>query len=172
MEKKITSFYKFFITFFIVLNTIQISAQKSKIYKLNEDKLEIKATLANDKKVDFERLYSLLYDLHPVAYIEKNEIKKVFGNTSPVKLVFEDLESFNLLHIDNSLFHDVELITVSLNSESDLHRVFDLSEIKGFNNLKYIYIQCYFKCTTNKIESFVLNSDSEFTIFYIMLNPS
>tara|TARA_R110001583_G_scaffold49099_2_gene153784 strand:- start:2838 stop:3395 length:558 start_codon:yes stop_codon:yes gene_type:complete len=139
----------------------------------NTSKINAKSSSYGKSSTDIkEGFFSLKKNLKPTIYIENNRIKKVSGDTAPLILKYENSYSLEILNENNSLIKEVELITIKLKSQNELNNRFDISKIRGFNNLKYIYIQCNFKCTSNQISSFILNVDPKVAIFYMVNNPS
>jgi hypothetical protein len=114
----------------------------------------------------------LLHGKNPTIYIENSSIINVTGDVSPIVLKLLDATSFSLLQDNNSLYNNVEVITITLNRASDLNNRLDVSSINGFRSLKYIYVKCLFECTDQQIRSFLLNADSVTTVFYKVVNPS
>ncbi|HLV38586.1 hypothetical protein [Xanthomarina sp.] len=114
----------------------------------------------------------LLHGKNPTIYIENSIIINVTGDESPKVLQLLDGTSNLLLQDNNSLYSNVEVITIKLNRLSDLNSRLDLSHINGFSSLKYVYIQCLFECTDQQINNYLLNADSVTTVFYKVVNPS
>ncbi|MBJ7882744.1 hypothetical protein [Gelidibacter salicanalis] len=107
----------------------------------------------------------LLYDLKSTIYVKNNGISKVTG-AAPLVLQFKDTKSFNVASKSNALFNKVEMIKIDIASTTTLNTPFNLSSTQGFNNLKYIYLNCEFPVTEDQIRSFIQNADPEIIIFY------
>ena len=180
--KKVTALFSiiyFMIVCFILLNIKQLSAQSAKVYELFEDDFQnstkkVTKTSSYGKSTvgNKEGFFILKKNLKPTIYVEDNNIKKVTGNTAPLILNYKNSYSLDILKKNNSLIKDVELLTIKLKSENELNNRFDFSSVRGLNSLKYIYIQCNFKCTISQINSFILNVDPNVTVFYMVNNPS
>ena len=111
------------------------------------------------------------YKLKPTIYVSDNRIKKVIGDSNPLRLKMEG-NQINTLKSENPLFNSVELIVINIEKQSDLNGYFDVSSLQDFNSLKYIYVQCHFNCSESQIQQFVRNASSEMTIFFMNVNPS
>lgn len=110
--------------------------------------------------------YDLLYDLNTTVYIKNNSVLNTEGVGAPVVLKFLDTQSFNFVSTTNPLYDQIELITINLSSENSLRNTFNLDAIRGFSNLKYIYLKCEFAISENQIRSFLQNADPEIVFFY------
>tara|TARA_R110002049_G_scaffold309155_1_gene517687 strand:- start:2903 stop:3448 length:546 start_codon:yes stop_codon:yes gene_type:complete len=172
--------YIFLITCLLLVSIQQIHAQDNKIFELKSESgihgsTTSKNTNDNDGNDDDDDNiipYQLLYSLKPTIYIKNNSIIKVTGPNKPVSLTTSDANSFNILKTENPLFDSVQILKIQLNDLSDLNNYLDVSSINGFNNLKHIYIMCYFKCTENQIRAFIKNANPEINIYFEQVNPS
>ncbi|MCK0124721.1 hypothetical protein MWU76_09925 [Gelidibacter sp. F2691] len=108
----------------------------------------------------------LLYDLNATVYVKNNAISKVKGKAHPLVLKFKDAQSFNVVSKRNPLFNKVEMIKIDLASENDLRTPFNMSALRGFNNLKYVYLKCEFPATEDQIRNFIQNADPKLIIYY------
>jgi len=144
---------------------IQVAAQ-AKTSSLKKG-VNSKSNISNNLS-DFKELE---YSLKPTVYVSDNRIKKVIGDSDPLRLKMEG-NQINVLKARNPLFNSVELIVINLEKQSDLNMHFDVSNLQGFNSLKYIYVQCHFNCSPSQIEQFVRNATSEMTVFFMNVNPS
>ena len=166
-------FYSFLFTILVTLISSSAVAQEHGIFELNNDQNTSKHISDKSKnQTDNKEFYDLAFNLHPTYYINKNNIKKSNHKESSIlKLTFFDTQSFNVFSQDNSNYRSVKLIIVNIKTLSDLNNKLNLSNIQGLNNLKYIFIKCYFKCTEQQMKDFVLH-DSNIRIFYRVENPS
>ena len=145
-------------------------AQENGIYELSNNNFSKSATTskAGNGRGDFNKL---AYNLHPTIYVKNGSEKKTYGKGLPVKLTLEDVKSINILNRGKSKYNQVQLITIKLSNSGDINTKLDLSNISGFNELKYIYIKCHFKCTADQIKSFV-KASPQIRIFYTSETPS
>ncbi|PWI29172.1 hypothetical protein DI383_12030 [Flavobacteriaceae bacterium LYZ1037] len=143
-------------------------AQENNIYKLpdNSDQNSLRSSRITNYPQD------LLYDLEPSVYIKNNNVENVVGVASPKVLKLKDVNSIPFLSNRNALYNKVEMITINVTSLSDLSRPFIVDDIRGFANLKYIYIKSEFLITENQIRNFIQNADPEISIFYKIFNRS
>lgn len=93
-------------------------------------------------------LEDLLTDVQSTVYIGSTLVAK--GLTAPVRADVK-ASSVSKLLIDNSLFSQVEIISVRLRSSSDLNFLLDLQRLTTFPKLKYLYFLCEFDCTTDDL---------------------
>ena len=126
----------------------------------------MKKLLSQDVNIEFDRLYSLIYDLHPTIYIENNTINQT-SDQAPLVLKLEDLNSNSLLSNDNNSFHSIELLYLTIYSTNDLNNYINVANLKSFKNLRYIYILCYTSASESDIQSFISNAESPIFILFI-----
>lgn len=150
-------------------------SQENVIHKLSdrEQSVSHNSNVANrSATVNAELPYDLLYDLKSTIYVKNNEIFNTHGVGAPVVLKFMDTNSFDFVSTNNPLFNKVELITINLNSTTDLNTPFNVDAIRGFGHLKYIYLKCEFPISESQVRAFLANADSEVTFFYSSYKPS
>ncbi|WP_308992822.1 hypothetical protein QLS71_015830 [Mariniflexile litorale] len=151
-----------------LLSFNEVVAQETKVFELKNGTLLQNSNLNGADEVPNQ----LLYSLKPSIYVKNNNIIKVTGPQKPISLTLYDANSLNILKTENSLFSTVQILKVQLKEISDLNSYIDFSNISGFNNLSYIYVTTYFKCTESQIRAFIKNIDSEITIYFENVNPS
>lgn len=156
---------------FMSLIASNLTLAQDGFYELNAS-----SGIAESKSSEREKFHNLVSNLHPTAYIN-NGILKIGGNSGynnlpVVKLTFHDSKSFFILNQSNTQFNAVELITVKLLTETDLVNRLDLTEISGLNQLKYIYVECYFECTEPQITDFLILGRPNIRVFYKLTKPS
>lgn len=163
-------------------------SQEVKVYELFEDSLTSTVSVASKTvsktatiaavtettyEEDLNNFYELNFNLIPTIYIKNNSIVQIPNNESPLGVNLEDTNSFNVLKSNNPLFKTVELIVVNAENSNDFNNVFDASTLQGFNNLKYIYVQCLqFNTSVAQIQKFVINVESDITVYFMTVNPS
>lgn len=113
----------------------------------------------------------LLYDLNSAVYIKDNTIIHIEGN-APLAVKLLDTKSYEFLTKRNELYHQVELITLNLDTREDLNTIFNIGAIRGFDNLRYIYLKCQFPINENEIRRLLQHADPEVTFFYHIYNRS
>ncbi len=143
-------------------------AQENRIYQLSDN--------TNNQSVSRSSVTSypedLLYDLAPSVYIANNQIVEVTDGQAPKVIKLKDINSFNILSTRNDLFKRVEMITINIQSASDLARPFNVDNIRGFGSLKYIYLKCEASVSEAQIRNFIQQADPEISIFYKIFNRS
>lgn len=172
-NKSTLAFYTFLFSLCILLfSSSELVAQENDIYEVNATNTLSKTSSKKENPKDRESFYDLAFKLHTTSYVENNSIRKSNKNSTSVsKLTFNDVSSFNVLKQTNQDFNDVELITIVLKSANDLNNKIDLTEINGFDNLKYVYIKCQFNCSEQQIKGFV-TSNGTVRVFYKTEIPS
>ena len=91
-------------------------------------------------------------------------VVKTYGD-APTNL-YTDIAS--LRHVDNSitLKQNVEIVTIVINTASELNSTIDLAAFSNFPNLKYIYFISNVNTTSENIASHLVNYDTRFNLFY------
>lgn len=140
-------------------------------YELNAPSI-----ISGSKNNEREKFHNLVSNLHPTAYINNGAIKiggnSGYNNLPILKLTFHDSKSYFILNQSNTQFNAVELITVKLLAETDVVNRLDLTEISGLNQLKYIYVECYFECSESQITDFLILDRLNIRVFYKLTKPS
>lgn len=116
----------------------------SSLYSQTIERLQNKLLLMNSSpskeiKNEAARISGLVNDVQPTLYLQQGTQLKYSESVAPV-LIISDIRSLPLLYRYNKLFKSVELICVKVESPTEMHEALDISNIKGFENLKYIYI--------------------------------
>lgn len=174
MNYKVNSTFLSVFMLFIIFSS-NCFAQENRIYQLSDTdgvSPNTNLTARNASNIMIEYPKDLLYGLAPSVYIQNNAIQNVEGATAPTVLKFKDVQSFGFISTRNELYNKVEMITIDLETVNDLQTPFDVDLIRGFDNLKYIYLKCEFPITETQIRAFIQNADPEISIFYKKINRS
>lgn len=187
MKSKITIIsLKYFGIYFISFFWFNLAiGQKATVYQLFEDDLHLNVVQSktiskntslksNAAKEDLQNFLELNSSLKSTVYVKNNTVVKSTdaGVKKPIKIKFNNITPFQKLDEDNFLYTDVELITINIKTLNDLNNRFDLKNANHFQNLKYVFVKCYFDCSVNQIEQFVLNAEPEVIIYFTIVNPS
>ena len=62
--------------------------------------------------------------------------------------------------------NNIEIVTIKINSATELSSTIDLSVFSNFKNLKYIYIVSSVSTTDVALSKMILNYDEKYSIFY------
>lgn len=153
---------------FFILNPLSIIAQ-------NYDLINLEYILSDNNKSstslrtnETEDLRGLMYDLHPTLAIENQEIKS-FGEGKPLKAeIYPNSE--DILTTSNVLFNSVELLLFKLNTSNATPTPIDISNLKSFRNLRFIYVECNYNCSTSMIKKMFLNTGN-IPVLYQITTP-
>ncbi|WP_143094940.1 hypothetical protein [Bizionia echini] len=156
----------------LVVFTGSSFAQENPIYQLSDHSESNRQSMSRSTNAVISYPEDLLYDLEPSIYIKNNQIVEVTEGQAPKVLKLKDVNSFNILSSNNDLFKRVEMITINIQSASDLTRPFNVDNIRGFGSLKYIYLKCESAVSEIQIRNFIQQADSEISIFYKIFNRS
>ena len=149
-------------------------SQENNIYELKSHKAETSSSkIKSNKKENSNRdiFNNLAYNLHPSIFIENGIEKTTYGNGLPIKLIFEDVNSLNILNLDNEKYNEVQMLTIKINSLSELNNYYDFSEKSELKKLQFIFIKSNIKCTPDKIRKF-LKTNSNTRVYYTINRPS
>lgn len=117
----------------------------------------------NSGSVNVARLRDLVTQVQSSTYFYSGEVK-TYGD-APTNL-FTDLASLPQVNNSITLKQNVEMVTVFINTASDLNSTIDLAAFSNFPNLKYIYFISYVNTTSANIASHLVNYDSRFNLLY------
>lgn len=144
-----------FIAFMLYSTTISSQSISSDSYIQN-----LKASGQNASATELEHL---LYDLQSAVYFFSGEIK-TYGE-KPTSF-FTEINSISTIGSSATLKNDIEIVTIEINSISDLSKTIDLSQFSGFNKLKYIYILSNIQTNEMNINQLIQNPNPQYTIIY------
>ena len=164
-----TNSFALLLIFIILLTGFSVSAQQNSVGNV----LEVKAFLtslsqqnASDRNSESDatiHLKQLIKDVQPAVYLT-NGIVKSYGE-SPVVL-YTDINSLGTVGISDLKRANIEIITVYINTASDLSGLINTATFTGFPNLKYIYIISNVAATDAAIIQMVQNSNPDYSVFY------
>jgi hypothetical protein len=105
-------------------------------------------------------------DVQPTVYVGNT----IVSNSDAPPLCADVTAGFvSQLGAGNSLFGQVELITVKLKSAEDQNFVLNLTKIPGFTNLKYVYFLCEYNCAAADLEKLFLPKTGITVLFKISI---
>lgn len=121
------------------------------------------ARLANNPAINVQRIRSLVTEVQSSTYFYEGVVK-TYGDV-PTNL-FTDFSSLSQLNNSISLKQNIEIVTIRINTSSELNSTIDLSIFSNFPNLKYIYILSNVQTTKSVIAGLIQNNDERFSIYY------
>lgn len=121
------------------------------------------ARVASNSSVNAERVRDLISKVQQSTYYFEGRVK-TYGET-PTNL-FTDLSSLNQLNSVITQKDNIEIVTIRINSASELNSTIDLNAFSNFPNLKYVYFITKVNTTSSNIASHIANYDSRFNILY------
>ena len=110
-----------------------------------------------------QNLENLLYKVQPSIYFDSGNVK-TYGEKP--KNFFVDARSLNKISNSNLLKNNIEIVTIKINSATELSSTIDLSVFSNFKNLKYIYIVSSVSTTDLALSKMIRNYDEKYSIFY------
>jgi len=140
-----------------------VNAQDRDIYEISEN-----TSLNINDRQDF---YNLAFNLKTTVYLKDNSVQNTYGNGSIIKVTMQDTESFDFLKTNQSQYNQAELITIHVNTINELSKNIDLTSLSEMNGLKYIFIECLFKCQLQDVQNFV-KANPNVRVFYVAQKPS
>lgn len=168
MAKNISTSVFIIIISLFLLNSSSIFAQNYPLTDLND----LINSPENYKQVlesnELEEIQNLIYELNSTVLISNSGVRK-FGDEAPVTAETNP-GSFNALKAANPDFRSVKLLKIKIQDPGDLNRTLDLSSLKNFEDLKYVYVQCAIDCNLNQIQNMFSNT-GDIKIFYIIAIP-
>lgn len=113
--------------------------------------------------IDYVRVRQLITQVQSSSYYFEGVVK-TYGAV-PTNL-YSDLGSLSQINNSISLKENIEIVTIRINSASELNSTIDLAAFSNFPNLKYIYFITKLDTTSENIASHIVNYDNRFNIFY------
>ena len=157
----------------ILFSSINVSAQEQKnVISKDSRILERKSFVADLRASEqsarssysnAQRIETLLSKVQPAAYCYSGTVK-TYGE-KPVCL-FTDIQSLRNLSDQNILRDNIEMLTIKIQSQSDLNTTIDMNNLSEFKNLKYVQIVSTVPTTESTITKMILNNDEKYNVFY------
>ena len=110
-----------------------------------------------------DHLEDLLFKVQPSVYVTSENVATYGDNPNSLHV-----NSSSLNEINNSgvITDNIEIVTIRINSASELSQTIDLSLFANFTNLKYIYILSTVHTTEVTIAGLIQNDNSQYGVFY------
>lgn len=105
----------------------------------------------------------LVYNVQPAQYLNSGVVK-TYGE-KPRHLI-TDKQSLSGLNNPALLKNNVDIVSIRINSASDLNGTIDLSLFSSFTSLKYIRIVSAVPTTAAAINQMIVNPEERLTVFY------
>ncbi|WP_299554298.1 hypothetical protein [Seonamhaeicola sp.] len=169
--------YSICLVFFISFFSFSALAQENGIFELKQNARPSASSKTNSLVVSISKdskstidaraeFNTLVYKLHPTVYVKNGIVKKTYGEGPIIKLTLEDVNSISSLSSLASNYPEIELLTIKLNSISDINSTLDLNSISNLSKLKYVFIKGRFNCNEALLNRFV-NYSSNTRVFYL-----
>lgn len=123
------------VVFLISFSASRLSSQD--VRKLDEYLASLNASKSPASEADGVRLYSLVYDLHPIIYLTSGELTNPLAGV-PVCLT-TDIGSISQLYYSLSAYDAIELITIIINDQEGAAAKLELNKLQSFQNLRFVY---------------------------------
>lgn len=156
------------LTGIFLLSSLGALSQNYQVIDLG-DLMDAPGNYSNEiSKNEAEEISALVYDLHPTIFIGNSGIK-ILGDEAPVKAELT-AGNFQRLSTSNPGYNNVKLLKLKVENEADFNASFDLSNLEGFENLKYVFVECTFECSATRIENMFSNVGNV-KVLYIISTP-
>jgi hypothetical protein len=154
----------------LIIVTPGFSSSAQVVKEMNTMLASMKVSSSIAMQQQAKQIESLVYELHPSVIIKNGEISTYAE--APFVCVDIDAPSIGKILEPNTLFSQAEILTIRINDKNDLSMALDLSNLKGFTNLKYINLLFSFDCPADQVRNLIRIDDSRITVFYIVSIPS
>lgn len=113
--------------------------------------------------IDVPRIKELVTQVQSSYYLYGSDVR-TYGDR-PTNL-FTDLSSLNQVNSSIMLKNNIEMVTVRINTASELNSTIDLAVFSNFPNLRYIYFISGLNTTSDVIARNIVNYQDRFNILY------
>jgi hypothetical protein len=179
MKLNLTSFVKTFV-FIISLNlsysvvysqesnkntTVAAALSNQKVQHIDVFRASISLNNSTNTNYTLQRFNSLINDKNPAVYITNNTINSYASDTNPTCL-FTNISG--LVNINNAsiIKNDIELITIRINTISELSTILNLELLASYPKLRYIYFLSSFTVTRNNIRNMLQGTNQNYSVIY------
>ncbi len=121
------------------------------------------ARMSNAGTMNVERLKVLVDQVQSSVYYYSGEAK-TYGDV-PTNL-YTDIGSLGQLNNSITSKQSIEIVTININTASEVNSTIDLAAFSNFPNLKYIYFVSSQNTTSENIANHIVNYDNRFNLFY------
>jgi hypothetical protein len=121
------------------------------------------ARMVSNSEVNAARVRELITQVQSSTYYFEGVVK-TYGAV-PTNL-FTDLSSLNQVNNSITQKENIEIVTIRINTASELNSTIDLAVFSNFPNLKYIYFITKLNTSSANIAGHLANYDNRFNIFY------
>lgn len=142
----------------VVSKDSRILERKSFVADLRASEISARSSYSNARRVE-----TLLTQVQPSSYAYSGTVKN-YGE-KPVCL-FTDIQSLRSLNDPIILRDHIELITITVKSQSDLNTTIDMNNLSEFKKLKYVQIVSTVPTTEPIISKMIQNNDEKYNVFY------
>ena len=164
MQRNLKVINTFLLLMMILLISNQGLAQENKIY--NYKTILEKSSNENRNSISMQ---SLVADLHTSISLENGKVEK-FGDGDVVALD-TDISSLSKITNLSNQFVGFQIIKIHFKTNSELNSKLDLSQLKNFSKLRFVYLMCPFETNQSQINSFFTGSNEAITIIYTAALP-
>ena len=157
----------------ILLTSINVSAQEQGSIGIDKKTIAERKTFLSDLRIaeqssrasysNAQHLEQLLSKVQPSVYYYSGTVK-TYG-AKPVCL-FTNMQSLRNLNDSNIPKNNIELITIKIQSQSELNNNIDLNLFSDFKNLKYVQIVSTISATDAIITSMIRNNEEKYNVFF------
>jgi len=137
--------------FIIMLYPLAGNGQSYKAYDLND---YLATHQISKSKSTSDELSKLIFEVNPSIYIVNGEMKQ-YGKENPTVLNI-NFKDWQILTTNSPNYKSIKLLKIK-HDNSLSNKTYDLSQLKAFKELKYIYIQCISKCSKAALEQSFIN---------------
>ena len=110
-----------------------------------------------------QNLEDLIYKIQPSVYYYSGTVN-TYGEKP--KNLFVDVQGLTDLNNSAIQKNNIELITIKIETPSDLDAVIDLLAFDNYSKLKYIYVLATIETTSQHINSMIRNNNGDYEVFY------
>lgn len=157
----------------ILFSSVNVSAQDQRVTNTKETKISERNTFLSDLRAseqsarssysNAQHIQNLLSKVQPSVYFFSGTVK-IFGD-KPVCL-FTNLQSLRSINDPSIPRDNIEMITIKIQSQSELNSTIDMNLFSDFKNLKYVQIISTVSTTESIITSMIRNNEEKYNVFF------
>jgi len=161
----------------ILFNSINVSAQEQRSTTKEEPKILERKNFLNELRVseesaratysDAQHIENLLSKVQPSVYLFSGNAK-TYGE-KPTCL-FTNVQSLNRLNDVAIPKANIEMLTIKIESQSDLNATIDMNLFSDFKNLKYLQIVTTIPTSEQIITKMIRNNEGKYSVFFKIQN--
>ncbi|WP_395064062.1 hypothetical protein [Flavobacterium sp.] len=158
---KLNKMFFILLMIFLSINSFSQSNQRPTVLMRENFLTSLRSNTNNS--TSYDTALSLMDGVQSSIYLTNNQVK-TFG-TKPL-CMYSDIGSLGLANSSGLRVNFIEMVTIKIDSPSQLNSPINLSVVSSYKNVKYIYFRVSFNFELAQLIQAIKNCDTKCVIIY------